>query len=157
MRFRDIRNALVLSWVDGAYGLPTAYPNKKFDAPSPGTPWAALFVVPSQPGAATLGDTGQDRHDGFLQIDLNYPLDAGDTGALDKADEIARRYVAGTRFEAPNLGNAMVLDFEHDELSIHVPLKVLIRSCGITQPRRVENWSRTSMTIYWSAWVNRGF
>lgn len=162
MRFRDIRNALIQSWVDGDHGLPTAYPNRGADAAlqsaqDNGQPWAAVFVVPSQPGVATLGDTGQDRHDGFLQIDLNYPAGSGDVAAYDKADEIARRYIAGTRFQAPNLGYAMVLDFERDELSIHAPLKVLIRSCGIAPPRDVEIWSRTSMTIYWSAWVSRGF
>ena len=55
MRNLDIRNALVLSWLDGDFGLTTALPNKDF---TPGTdPWAALFVVPSQPGVATLGDT----------------------------------------------------------------------------------------------------
>ncbi|MFT0140784.1 phage tail terminator-like protein [Alcanivoracaceae bacterium MT1] len=160
MRFRDIRNALVLSWVEGQFGLPTAYPNKKpgagvEQAQADNQPWVSLFVVPAQPGVATLGSTGQDRHDGFMQIDLNYPLDTGDTAALDKADEIATRYVAGRRIDAPALGTTLDLDFTEEEYRVWVPLHVLIRSCGVSQPRKVENWSRTSMTIYWSAWVNR--
>lgn len=160
MRFRDIRNALVLSWVEGAFGLPTAYPNKKpgagvEQAQADNQPWVSLFVVPAQPGVATLGRTGQDRHSGFLQIDLNYPLDTGDTAALDKADEIAARYVAGSVFDAPALGTALDLDFTTESYKSWVPLCVKITSCGVSQPRRAENWSRTSMTIYWSAWVNR--
>lgn len=153
MRFLDVRNALVLSWLDGDYGLATAFPNKDF---TPDTdPWAALFVVPSQPGVATLGDEGQDRHDGFLQIDLNHPLNSGDIPAITLADQIARRYKAGTRFDAPALAETLIADFEAQEFLVWDPLKVLIRSCGYEQPRRVENWSRTTMTIFYSAWVSR--
>ena len=153
MRFLDIRNALVLSWIDGDFGLDTAYPNKKH---SPGTdPWAGLFVVPAQPGVSTLGDEGMDRHDGFLQIDLNHPLNSGDQTAIGLADQIAKRYKAGQRFEAPALSQTLQLDFIAQEYLVWDPLKVLIRSCGYEQPRRVENWSRTTMTIYYSAWVSR--
>lgn len=147
MRFLDIRNALLLSWEGGAFGLPTAYLNEDpsaqlRQAQDAGAPWAGLFVVPAQPGAASLGDHGQDRHDGFLQVDLNYPLNTGTADALIMADRIATRYRAGERFTPPPPESGPAI-------------KVLIRSCGYEQPRRVENWSRTSMTIYYSAWVSR--
>jgi len=155
MRNLDIRNALVLSWLDGDFGLTTAFPNKDF---TPGTdPWAALFVVPSQPGVATCGDEGMDRHDGVLQIDLNHPLNDGDIPAITLADQIARRYKAGTRFNAPALSETLIADFRAQEFLVWDPLPVLIRSCGYEQPRRVENWSRTTMTIFYSAWVSRGY
>lgn len=160
MRNLDIRNALVLSYIEGDFGLPAAYPNKKPNtaleqAQANNQPWAALLVVPSQPGVATCGDAGQDRHDGFLQIDLNHPLNDGDIPAITLADQIARRYKAGTRFDAPALSETLIADFQAQEFLVWEPLEVLIRSCGYQQPRRVENWSRTTMTIFYSAWVSR--
>lgn len=160
MRFLDIRNALVMSYMEGAFGLPAAYPNRKpsqalKDAQQNNQPWSAFFVVPSQPGVASLGDQGADRHDGFFQIDLNHPLDTGDTAGLLLADQLAYRYKAGVRFDAPALSETLIADFEAQEFLVWEPLKVLIRSCGYEQPRRVENWSRISMTIYYSAWVSR--
>ena len=59
MRFLDIRNALVQSWISGDFGLPWAKPGKDFD-PETGAPWARVHVLPAQPGVATLGDTGRD-------------------------------------------------------------------------------------------------
>ena len=156
MRFLDIRNALVQSWIDGAFGLPWAKPGKDFD-PETGEPWASIHVLPAQPGVATLGDTGQDRHDGVFQIDLNWPLDSGDSPLLAKADEVARRFRAGTRFEAPPQTETLDLDFIDQEYAVYVPLCVLIRSCGVDAVRRVDGWSRMSITIYYSAWINRAF
>jgi hypothetical protein len=160
MRNLDIRNALVLSWLDGDFGLPTAYPNKDPNdalkqAQANNQPWADLSLLPSQPGVATCGDEGMDRHGGVLQIDLNHPLNSGDVPAITLADQIARRYKAGEHFDAPALSETLIADFQAQEFLVWDPLPVLIRSCGYEQPRRVENWSRTTMTIYYSAWVSR--
>ena len=154
MRFLDIRNALIQSWIEGEFDLPWAKPGKDYD-PETGEPWAAVHVLPSQPGVATLGDSGQDRHDGVFQIDLNWPLNTGDTPLLLKADEIAARFKAGARFEAPILSATLHLDFVEQVYGGYVPLCVLIRSCGVEPMRRVDNWNRVSITIYYSAWVSR--
>lgn len=144
MRFLDIRNALIKSWLDGSFGLQKALPGKDF-TPVTGTPWAKLDVVPAQPSVDTLGDNGQDVHEGFFQVTLNYPLDSGDSPALRKADEMAARYKAGARFYAPNVQS------DPD----WVELCVLIRSCGVSQPSSSDGWQRTVITIYYSAWVSR--
>lgn len=160
MRFLDIRNALVMSYIEGAFGLPAAYPNRKpsqalKEAQQNNQPWCKFAVVPGQPDPVTCGDKGEDRHDGFFQVDINHPLDTGDTAGLILADQIAHRYKAGKKFDAPALSETLIADFEAQEFLVWEPLKVRIRSCGYTEPRRVENWSRISMTIYYSAWVSR--
>jgi hypothetical protein len=135
MRFSDLRSALIQSWIDGGFGLNTAYPNRKFD-PVAGTPWAAVFILPNQPEVATLGDSGADQHDGVFQISLFYPPNQGDHDIMAKADAIARHYKAGNRFS-------------YDDQSL------LVRNCGRAQGRLDDGWYRIDLTINWVAWVER--
>ncbi len=135
MRFADIRSALIQSWLDGSFGLDTAYPNKKFD-PAAGTPWAAVFILPNQPEVATLGGRGEDVHDGVFQISLFYPPDQGDADIMAKADAVAKHYKAGQRYTYDGQG-------------------VLIRSCGRSQGRLDDGWYRIDLTVNWQSHVSR--
>ena len=142
MSLQKIETALRTAYRAGGFFADenTAFENQAFE-PTPGTPWAQLFLVPSQPSAASLGDSGLDEHTGFLQIDLNYPINEG-TGAINiKADEIRAHFKAGARFVDD--------EFSQD------PQSVLIRSCGRSNGRNVNGWYRVSITVFWSAWTQR--
>jgi hypothetical protein len=131
MSLTNIKGALVSAYVAGAFGLPTAHENKIFK-PVTGTPWASLFVVPNQPSVGTLGDAGEDNHDGFLQIDLNYPLNKGDGEALSKSDEMRDYFKAGSRH-------------------VHSGQVVTVTNCGRSIGRQVDGWYRITLTINWYA------
>lgn len=135
MSFANIKSALVSAYVNRGFSLPTAYENKQFD-PKPGKPWASLVIVPNQPSASSVGEFGEDQHDGFFQIDLNYPLNTGDGAILAKADEISWHFRAGRAF-------------------VYADQTVRIRSAGRSPGRVVDGFYRISLTINWTARVAR--
>ena len=92
-----IDSALMQAFVDGAFGLSTAYENVPFE-PVVGAPWAQLFILPAQPTANTLGAGGQDLIEGLFQINLNYPIGDGAGLAKQKANEIREYFYAGRVF-----------------------------------------------------------
>lgn len=96
MSLANVRSALVARYQAGAFGLNTAYENRK-ESPAAGSPWAAIHFIPAQPFAATQGTQGSDRFDGILQIDLNYPVGTGEGEILAKATEILQQFKAGTQ------------------------------------------------------------
>lgn len=128
--------ALMQGVVDCALALPLAVENAKFDKPTDGSPWAAVFIIPNQPSVATLGDEGEDAHDGIVQIDLNYPLGKGEAAVRAKADQVASFFKAGKRL--PYQG-----------------VFATVSSCGRSRGREVDGWYRVSMTVTWFARVPR--
>lgn len=131
MSLTNIKATLVNAYVTGGFGMPTAYENKHF-TPDNDSAWAAVSIVPNQPSVATLGDDGTDNHDGFLQIDLNYPLNGGDGAVLAKADEIRAYFKAGARFR-------------------YGGQTVVITSCGRSHGREVRGMYQMILTINWYA------
>lgn len=111
-----------------------AFENVVFTPPA--KPWCAIWYLPSQPEVATLGLTGEDRHEGFFQVDLNYPLGSGEHDMLAKWEEIRRVYQAGTRLR-------------YDET------EVIIRSCGRTAGRITDGFYRLSINIQFYANIRR--
>ena len=77
-----------------------------------------------------------DGNTGFLQIDLNYPINAGAGAIVSKADAVAQYFKAGTRLA-------------------YGGQQVQIQSCGRSQGRQVDGFYRVSMTINWTAYVPR--
>ena len=120
---------------DLGIGLPIAFENENFTPPV-GEPWAAVFIIPNQPSVATLGDAGDDEHDGIVQIDLNYPTHQGTGLCLQKADFIRENYSAGKRFE-----------LEGQEIGI--------TSCGRSSGRQIDGVYTISLTISWWAYTRR--
>jgi hypothetical protein len=137
-----IRNALVTAYEDGAFGLETFYQNVKLSHPSKlkqppsGQPWAYLTQTTADIAPMGLGDQGDDEHKGFMQIDLNYPLDIGEGLILAKFDAIKSYFKAGRSFVS---GGQVVI----------------IRSCGRSSGRVVEQNYRISVSVYWFARVSR--
>lgn len=131
MDFSNIKAALVKAYVTGAFGLPTAYENKDLK-PDNTQPWASVLVVPNQPEVVTLSDHGQDEHTGFMQINLNYPLNKGDGAILQKADAIRAFFKAGKAFH-------------------HSNQQVVIRNCGRSQGRTVDGLYQIILTITYYA------
>ncbi|QNN97184.1 hypothetical protein P9A51_gp29 [Xanthomonas phage Xp12] len=121
---------------DSPLALPYAVPNAPFDKPSDQSPWASVFIMGNQPSVATLGNEGQDAHDGILQIDLNYPLNTGEAAVTAKADELTDYFKAGKRLA-------------------HSGVELTVASCGRSRGREVDGWYRVSMTVTWFARVSR--
>ena len=134
--YAGLREALMQGVEDSPLSLPYAVENAPFDKPTDQSPWAAAFVLMNQPSVATLGDEGQDGHDGFLQIDLNYPLMTGEAAVTAKADELTDFFKAGKRLA-------------------HSGVELTVASCGRSRGREVDGWYRVSMTVTWFARVSR--
>ncbi len=109
------------------FGAVTQWENDDFD-PSGKTKWASVFFVPNQPEPVTLGQQGDDRQTGFVQIDFNIPQNTG-SGQMRPWTNAARQaFVAGKTFT------------ENGQI-------VRVTSAGVTQGRNVDNWFRKSVTI----------
>lgn len=134
--FSGLRKALMTGVETSPLSLPYASENAPFHKPMGQNPWAATFILINQPSVATLGDEGQDAHDGILQIDLNYPLMTGESAVTAKADELSDFFKAGKRFA-------------------HSGVELIVVSCGRSRGREVDGWYRVSMTIFWSARISR--
>lgn len=135
MSIGKIESALVDGYVNGAFGLPTGYPNKNF-SPKQGEPWAKVHFIPNQPSVGSLGTYGDDETDGIFQIDINYPLDQGNGDTNAKADQIRAHFKAGT-------------SFSHNGQSVRV------KSCGAGRGRSDGGWWRVPITVMWTARIAR--
>lgn len=134
--YRKLRGALMQGVEDSPLDLPYAAENSPFDKPANKAPWASVFVLPNQPSPATLGDEGEDAHDGILQIDLNYQLLTGEAAVTAKADQLTDFFKAGKP-----------LTYQGVQLTV--------ASCGRSRGREVDGWYRVSMTVSWFARVPR--
>lgn len=134
--FTGLRKALMQGVEDSPLALPYAVENSPFTKPTGQSPWAAVYVLMNQPSVATLGDEGQDAHDGILQIDLNYPLNTGEAAVTAKADELTDFFKAGKRLASSGV-------------------ELTVASCGRSRGREVDGWYRVSMTVTWFARVSR--
>lgn len=94
----ELEQALVQRYVDGAFGLPTAYENKGF-TPTAGVPCAELKTFINDETPFSLNDSNQN--DGFLQIILRYPEDEYSWKAKIKRDQIKAVFKIGTRIVTP--------------------------------------------------------
>jgi len=131
----DIRAALVQGYVDANVGLATAHENEPFVTPS-GTPWAKVTVVAADRYPVTLGDQGEDQHDGFMQVDLSYPTDSGTYDVLTKAGVLEVYFKAGRKLTYN--GQA-----------------VTVLGASRSSGRYVDGWYRVSVTINWYARTSR--
>ena len=136
--FLSISQALVAQYrASGAFtDALTAYENAAFTKPAAAVPWAAVFIIPNQPAPESAGSGGMDGHTGIMQVDLNYPVNAGSGAIVAKADSVAQYFKAGTRLA-------------------YGGQQVQIQSCGRSQGRPVDGFYRVSMTINWTAYVLR--
>lgn len=135
MSISSVRSALVQHFIDGAFGLDTQYENRKFTPPD-NEAWSALFFIPAAAEADTQGTQGSDRWDGIVQIDLNYPLDTGESSILAKADAIIQQFKAGTKL-------------------LYSGQAVTLKASGRNQGSIVNSQYRISITAGWYSFVSR--
>lgn len=88
-----IDQAFIQSFIDGAYGLETAYQNQPY-TPTAGTPYAELLNIPNDITALDLKDTNET--DGLFRIILRYPVDSGAFAAKNEAETIMANYPIGS-------------------------------------------------------------
>ncbi len=84
--------ALVKSFIDGAFGLPIAHENTGY-APTAGTAFAELRVFMNSERAYTLASKNDIT--GLFQVALNYPDDGGAIEAKTMAESIIDAYPIG--------------------------------------------------------------
>jgi hypothetical protein len=135
MSLQQVQEALVAASVAALSGMPTEYENVTFTKPTDAK-WAKLSFVPNSPSVDTLGENGEDMVDGFLQIDINYPQNAGDSEARSDFEEIRAAFPAGRHYASGDQ-------------------PVTIRNCGRSQGRFVDQWYRVSTTVFWYAMIPR--
>lgn len=131
MSFTDIDGALIAAYQDIGLDLETAYDNMHFNPPR-GCHWAQVSVVPATSGPVTGFDMGRDLHTGFMQIDFNVPLNEGTADLRDYAQQVYEHFTAGKGFTR----NSQT---------------VLIVRCERTNARRVDDWMRLTMTVFFEA------
>jgi hypothetical protein len=114
--------------------IPVAWENTTFTAPA--GPWAAVFFVPVNERIETLGAGGENKLDGILQVDLNYPANSGEGDMRKRIDEVRACFVAGS-----------TLVFESQ------PVRILSTSCS--GGRQVDGFYRKSISVRWQAYISR--
>lgn len=135
MSLSDVRAALIQAYLAVGLDLETAFENRKFSPPA-NTYWIKFTSVPNTPEVATLGSTGVDRVTGFIQLDINGPMNAGEEAHLSYVDRLRNAFPAGTAVSY----NSQV---------------VKISAAGRSQGRIVEGFYRVSFTISWYAFLQR--
>ncbi len=134
MSFSDINTALVEAYQAAALNLPTAYEGRDF-TPTAGQAWASLSLVPQPVVSGSLGASGNDRHSGNFQIDLNDVPGGGIDGLLAKADALRAYFFAGRQLS--HNGQAVVVS-------------TTSRSIAIVK----DGWLRLSVIVAWTAWTS---
>lgn len=135
MSLDNVQRALIGAVATQLAAIPTAYENEKFTKPSDAK-WAEVFFLPNDPSVETLGAGGEDRTDGLVQINMNYPVGTGGAAARNDFEGIRAAFPAGAR-PAYNGQEAVIL------------------SCGRSSGRVVDGWYRVSITISWYALIPR--
>lgn len=114
----------------------TAFENQTFD-PAGKAVWYQFNQLPNAPDVATLGTAGQDAFAGFIQVDINLPLNRGREAVGTFVAAMRAYFVAGRRLLEP-------------------PINVIVSRCGQTGPaRKVGEWFRVSVAVYYETRINR--
>lgn len=116
--------------------MPGVYENATYE-PEADQAWFEFYYIPNAPVVVTMGDAGFDEHTGIVQINLNYPLNAGSGSALAMADQIRALFPAGSR----HTFNTQT---------------VKVRSCGVTGAGQLVNgYYQLILTITYTARTTR--
>ena len=93
-----VRAALEVALAAINPSLATAYENTPF-APAVGTAYQRVTLLLAEPANDEIGG-GIYREEGFLQVDLAYPLDAGPKAATERAELLRTTFHRGASFTA---------------------------------------------------------
>lgn len=78
-----------------------AFENVKYK-PVEGTGYLRSFMLPVEPGQATVGASGIDKVEGIYQIDVAEPKDIGTGAHVRKVDAIVNQFKRGTTLTSGN-------------------------------------------------------
>jgi hypothetical protein len=131
----DAKYALTSDVLSALGSIAVQRENSPFVKPT-NAKWAAIYYLPNQPMGETLGDKGQDKATGIMQVDLHYPAGIGDTAADTDAEAFRTAFKAG-----------------HG--SLHSGQGYVVANVGRRQGRKEDNWFIVSVTIGWYALVPR--
>jgi len=96
-----VRSALEAALAAMSPALSVAWENAPF-TPTVGTPYAQVHLLLAQPDNPEIGPNanGYYTEQGFLQVDLKYPLGAGPATATARAELIRSTFYRGASFTA---------------------------------------------------------
>jgi len=141
MALEDIQKAILTKFLGLNLGYPIAVENDEFDpseeAPNGGI-WCRFTFSPNDPEVKTLGVAGDDEVTGFAQFDINVPPGTGTSVTFDFYQRLKafNVFAAGTYLE-------------------HNGQQLFITSCGLSQGRRVEEFYRKSVRVFWRSDLTR--
>lgn len=138
MSFTAVQSAMVKGFIDGGF-FPSdkiAQPNVSFSPPQ-SEPWAEFFFIPNNPTVATLGTGGTDGVDGYLQVNLNFPLNKGTKPADEKFEAMRSFFTAGR-----------VLTYTGGQQAV-------VASCGRSQGRMENGFWKVPVFIAFYARITR--
>ena len=92
-----IRNALETAVNGIAPSLLTAWENMAFPSVPTTTPFQRVFLLFAAPDDSTLG-AAEHIENGFMQINLAYPLQSGDGAARTRAELVKTVFYRGASF-----------------------------------------------------------
>ena len=75
-------------------GIPTRWQNVLFTPPLR-TLWFAVNYVPVNNKVVSLGSNGENEVQGFVQVDVNVPMDSGEKESDDTLKTLEKRFVPG--------------------------------------------------------------
>jgi hypothetical protein len=93
-----VRQALEVALAAMSPSLATAWENSAY-APVAGTPFQRVTVLLAEPANPVIGPDFHTEQ-GFMQVDLNYPLNAGPAAAEARAELIRSTFNRGASFTA---------------------------------------------------------
>lgn len=122
-----IRAALETALIAMSAGLDTALENDKHTPPSAGTPYQRVTVRFARPD--NIENTASYRQDGFMQVDLFYPQDAGPGDAMERAELIRSTFRRTASFSSGGVTTTIfrtpeILPGMNDGDRFHVPVRV---------------------------------
>lgn len=94
-----VRAALETALAAMSPPLATAWENVPY-APVQGTPYQRATVLLAEPVNSEIGRQGLHMEQGFMQVDLAYPLNAGTHDAITRAELIRTTFYRGASFTA---------------------------------------------------------
>lgn len=96
-----VRNALQAALSAMSPAIAYAWENVDYN-PIPGTPYARVAVLLAEPANAEVGAGARTYYteQGFMQVDLRYPLGNGPKAATDRAELIRSTFYRGASFTA---------------------------------------------------------
>lgn len=129
-----IQQALIAAFMAAFPTFDKAWENVAFK-PTPTKPWLAFHFMPVDERIATLGPEGYDVANGLVQIDVNYPIGAGESDSRKTINLLRACF------------KPQILVFDLQE--------VIILSRSRAGGRQTDGFYRIPFTVRWRAHLTR--